>query len=276
VTHVDVEEGVRLHVQDVGTGHPVVLVSGFGFDHRLWDRQVRVLAAQGHRVVCVSQRGHGASDKPLGGYDVDRLAKDLVTAMERLEIGDAVLVGHSFGGQVAFHASAIAPHVILKLVLVGSNAVRASRSADFPFGTPQEATIDALVADEHADRIAARYKTIRSGFSDEPDRRLLDWLVHCSLDMPSWAAIACYRSMMTADLLAEMPLVTQPVLQIVGRLDPIHSAKGARWLQERLQNATLVEFADCAHYPMLEAADAFEAELSRFVSTDLTDSARGR
>ena len=138
MTYIEVDDDVRLHVQDLGAGPAVVLVSGFGLDYQLWDRQVRVLAEHGHRVVCVSQRGHGLSDRPLHGYDIDRLAADLVTALEQLGVRDATLVGHSFGGQVAFRASAIAPQFVSKLVLVGSNAVRASRSDGFPFGAPRK------------------------------------------------------------------------------------------------------------------------------------------
>jgi pimeloyl-ACP methyl ester carboxylesterase len=268
VTYIEVDEGVRVHVQDLGAGPAVVLVSGFGLDRRLWDRQVRVLTEFGHRVLCVSQRGHGLSDKPLHGYGIERLATDLLTALDRLGVSGATVVGHSFGGQVAFHASATAPQVVSKLVLVGSNAVRASRSDGFPFGAPPEAILDALVADECENRIAARYKTILLGFGADPDPRLMDWLVRCSLDMPSWSAVACYRSMLTTDLVAEIPCVTQPVLQIIGSTDPVHSAKGARWLQQQLANATLLEIPDCGHYPMLEAADAFDPALVKFVSAE--------
>jgi pimeloyl-ACP methyl ester carboxylesterase len=84
--------------------------------------------------------------------------------------------------------------------------------------------------------------------------------------MPSWAATACYRTLLTADLLADIPRVTQPVLQIIGVADPVHSAKGARWLQQQLPDATLVEIPDCGHYPMLEEPDAFESALLKFVS----------
>jgi pimeloyl-ACP methyl ester carboxylesterase len=184
-----------------------------------------------------------------------------------MDITDACVVGHSFGGQVAFHASALESRLFPRLVLVGSNAVRASRTEDFPFGAPPEAILEELVADEHEDRIAARYKTVLSGFGGEPDHRVVDWLVRCSLRMPSWAAIACYRSMLTTDLLAEIPSVTQPVLQIIGSTDPVHSAKGARWLQQQLPNSTLLEIPDCGHYPMLEAADAFDAALVKFLAT---------
>jgi len=266
MTYIEADPGVRIHVQDLGVGPAVVLVSGFGLDHQLWDRQVRVFTELGHRVVCVSQRGHGLSDRPLHGYDIDRLAADLVATLVRLGIDDATVVGHSFGGQVAFRASALAPQLISRLVLVGSNAVRASRSDEFPFGAPPEPVLEALLADELEDRIAARYKTVGSAFKGEPDPRVVEWLVRCSLTMQSWAAVSCYRSMLTTDLLNDIPNVTQPVLQIIGAADPVHSAKGARWLQQQLHDATLVEIPDCGHYPMLEAADAFDAALAKFLT----------
>jgi non-heme chloroperoxidase len=265
---LDVGDGVRIHVQDLGGGPAVVLISGFGLDNELWDRQVRVLTGHGYRAVCVTQRGHGRSDKPLGGYDIDRLASDLIAALNTIGICDATLVGHSFGGQVAFRASARAPELVTRLVLVGSNAVRASRGDGFPFGAPPEPVLEAMIADEQEDRVAARHRTIRSGFGGEPDPRLVDWLVRRSLRMPSWAAVACYRSMLTTDLLADIPRVAQPVLQIIGATDPVHSAKGARWLQQQLADAQLVEIPDCGHYPMLEAADAFDAALSKFVTAE--------
>jgi non-heme chloroperoxidase len=266
VAFVDVDDGVRIHVQDLGEGAPVVLISGFGLDHELWDRQVRVLTGRGLRVLCVDQRGHGFSDNPLHGYEVDRLAADLVTVLNQLDVGTATVVGHSFGGQVAFHAAATAPELITGLVLVGSNGVRASRSENFPFGAPPGPMLEGMLAGEHTDRVGARYRTIGSAFAHEPDPKTVNWLVRCSLRMPSWAAVACYRSLLTTDLLADIPQVVQPVLQIIGADDPVHSAKGARWLQQQLADATLVEVADCGHYPMLEAPDAFESALVKFVT----------
>ena len=262
---VDVD-GVRIHVQDLGDGPAVALVSGFGLDHELWDRQVRLLTDRGFRVLCVDQRGHGFSDTPLHGYDIDRLAADLVAALDRLEIGTATVVGHSFGGQVAFRAAATAPELVTGLVLVGSNGVRASRSESFPFGEPPGPLLQSLLADEHINRVGARYRTIESAFAHEPDPRTVDWLVRCSLRMPSWAAVACYRSLLTTDLLSDIERVVQPVLQIVGANDPVHSAKGARWLRRHLRAATLVEIPDCGHYPMLEAPDAFESALLKFIT----------
>jgi pimeloyl-ACP methyl ester carboxylesterase len=264
MAHLQLGSGIRLFAQDLGSGPAVVFVAGFGLDHKVWDRQVRELASD-HRVICIDQRGHGLSDKPLDGYAVTELADDLLAALRLLDVGECTLVGWSFGGQVAFRAAAEAPEVITRLVLVGSNAVRASRSPQFPFGAEPTPMITALVDAEVRDRLAARRATISSGFHAVPEPALLDWLVGISLQMPSWATVACYDSMLTADLLADLPRVTQPVLQLIGAADPVHSARGARWLCDQLVDARLVELAGCGHYPMFEAADEFAKELASFL-----------
>jgi pimeloyl-ACP methyl ester carboxylesterase len=266
MTYVEVDDGIRVFVQDSSTGgRPVVLVPGVGMDHRVWARQVEVLA-EGHRVLCVDQRGHGSSDKPLDGYDVERLAQDLMTVLRRLHVTDCTLVGWSFGGQVAFRAAAENPGRIAQLVLVGSNGVRASRSDGFPFGRPAEEGEQWMVSAERRDRVAARRATIAAGFHRPPEPSVLSELVQISLAMPSWAAVACYRSMLHTDLTGVIDKVTLPVLQIIGANDPAHSAKGARWLNEQLHDAELVELAECGHYPMLESPSAFDAALRRFVA----------
>lgn len=269
MTLVEVEPGIRVFAQDLGApSHrpAVVLVPGFGMTHEAWDRQVRVLATAGHRVVAVDQRGHGCSDKPLDGYDVPRLSDDLLAVLDALSVDRCALVGWSFGGQVAFRTAAAAPDRVDRLVLVGSNAVRASRSDTFPFGAPAEATIEAMVALEVRDRLAARRTTIRSGFGSEPDPRVLEWMTGQSLRMPSWAAVACYRSMLGTDLLADLPAVTHPVLQVIGEDDPVHSAKGARWLAGRLADSRLVAIPGCGHYPMFEAPDDLDRHLLDFLA----------
>lgn len=265
MTYVEVQPGVRVFVQDLGEGDPVVLVPGFGMTHEAWDRQVRVLSGAGHRVIAVDQRGHGRSDKPLDGYGVDRLARDLIAVLDHAGVETCTVVGWSFGGQVGFRAATLDPTRVTRLVLVGSNAVRASRSADFPFGHLPGPTVEAMVDLETTDRFRARRTTIRSGFAAEPDPAVLEWMTGQSLAMPSWAAVACYHSMLETDLIADLDSVGIPVLQLVGELDPVHSAKGARWLNERLADARLVEIPGCGHYPMFEAPDELDRQLLAFL-----------
>ena len=262
---ITVEDGVRLHVQDLGHGPAVVLVSGFGLDNNLWDRQVAMLTGAGFRTVCITQRGHGRSDHPLSGYDIDRLSADVVAVLRVLDTGPVTLVGHSFGGMVGLRTAALTSELVQRLVLVGSNGVKASRSAEFPFGPPQDSALAKMAADEHADRIAARYPQIENSFGTPPDPRTVAWLMRTFLEMPSWSAIACYRTLLSTDLIADLPKITQPVLQIAGTADPVQSPAAARWVNERLTDSTLVELT-AGHFAMLEAPDPFDTALTDFLA----------
>lgn len=267
---VQVDDGVSLYVQDVGGGGPgstVVLVPGFGMQHEVWDGQVRALTGAGHRVLCVDQRGHGLSDKPLHGYDVPRLAEDLLTVLDRLQIRDCVLVGWSFGGQVAFRAAAEDDGAVARLALVGTNAVRASRSDAFPFGRSAAPALQAMTDGERTRRVQARRETIAYGFAAPPAPEVLDWLLHCSLQMPSWAALPCYRSMLETDLIDDVERVAVPVLQIVGARDRVQAHGGADWLNQRLRKAEIIELPESGHYPMVEVPEAFDRALAAFVAS---------
>lgn len=81
-----------LAVQDVGSGPAVVLLAGFGLDHRLWDNQVEFLAAT-HRVVCIDLLGTGNSDKPLTGYSPAEQADLVMGVINGLGIHQFALVG---------------------------------------------------------------------------------------------------------------------------------------------------------------------------------------
>lgn len=262
---VTMDDDVRIHVEDIGTGPAVVLISGFGLDHQLWDRQMRVLAREGYRVIAITQRGHGKSDHPYDAYSMDRLAADVVAVLESLGVSGVTLVGHSFGGQVSFHVTATAPNLVSKLVLVGSNAVRSSRSDNYPFGHPPEPVLAKLIDDEENNRIDSRYHLIGSTFGSEPSQRVVEWLMRTWMEMPSWAAVSCYTTMQHADLIHEMAAVKQPVLLISGTADPIHSARATRWVQSELANAQVAEMA-CGHFPMLEDPLGFEEILRTFIT----------
>src|SRR6185312_8580351 len=132
MVYIEVEPGVRIHAQTVGAGSPVVLLHGWAFDHRVWDRQIRVLAEAGHSTIAVDLRGHGRSDRPYDGYALDQLARDVVCVITDLEIEPAVLIGWSLGGVTALRVALDAPQLLTKLVLVGSNGVATSRQEGYP------------------------------------------------------------------------------------------------------------------------------------------------
>ncbi len=99
--------GPTLHVREWCTDPPIdrdppfLLVHGLASNARTWDGVARRLAAAGHHVIAVDQRGHGLSDKPDGGYDFSTVTEDLDLLLNRLEIRQPIMVGQSWGGNVA-------------------------------------------------------------------------------------------------------------------------------------------------------------------------------
>jgi pimeloyl-ACP methyl ester carboxylesterase len=281
-TAVEVEPGVRLHVVDTepqpgAAGSrpaarartPVVLLAGLGLDHECWTGTAAALAVGGHRVVGIDLRGTGRSDAPTGGYSIDRLALDVLAVLDRLDLSGAVLIGHSFGAQVALLIAATAPGRLSRVALVSSNGVRAARSADFPFGADPDRLEPALVRAELTDRLTARHQNVRAGFppSADPDPALVERLVAWQLRMPTSAALSCLHTYLHADLTAALAAVKVPVLQILGRHDPVTAVDGGPWVQDRLADGRLVVL-DCGHYPMFELPERFEALLAAFAGDD--------
>jgi pimeloyl-ACP methyl ester carboxylesterase len=266
VTAVDVGDGLALNVHDIGSGPTVVVfLAGFGLDHRIWDGQVEHLA-ESHRVICVDLLGTGQSSKPLGGYSTANQAELVIAALDRIGVERFTLVGHSFGGMVAFNIAARTPDRVAKLILVGSNAVRAGRSDTFPFGADGDKMSDALIAAERANRVGSRRTTLAAGFAVEPEGAVLDFLTGIFLDMPSWSAIACFRAMYATDQTEMIDRTTMHVAQIVGERDRVHSPAGAEWLQARLHTSTLEVVPSVGHYPMFENPAALNDFLIRFIA----------
>ena len=112
-------DGIRLRARDWGgTGQAVVLLHGLASNARIWDGVAPRLTGAGLRVVALDQRGHGASDQPASGYDFGTLVRDLDAALAALELERPVLVGHSWGANVALQHAAGRPGTLAGLVLV--------------------------------------------------------------------------------------------------------------------------------------------------------------
>ena len=97
-----------------GHGTPVVLLHGLASQRRFWNLVVPSLA--GLPVLAVDQRGHGGSDRPADGYDLEQVAADLAPALDAIGWSRAVLVGHSWGAAVAATFAALHPERALAVV----------------------------------------------------------------------------------------------------------------------------------------------------------------
>ena len=110
--------GIELVVHDAGKGPVVVLLHGFPELAYSWRHQVRELISAGYRVVMPNQRGYGSSDAPDDprAYSMRMLVADVVGVLDSCDVAEATIVGHDFGGMVAWNCSVYAPERVTSVV----------------------------------------------------------------------------------------------------------------------------------------------------------------
>src|SRR5687768_10931714 len=118
VSRIPVADGVALHCVSSGSGDPVLLLHGFPETHRSWDLQVPALTAAGYRAVRCDLRGYAASDKPQGGYDLPTLARDVERLIDGLGPRPVRVVGHDWGGAIAWQLLETCPEKLLNVTIV--------------------------------------------------------------------------------------------------------------------------------------------------------------
>ena len=112
--------GVRLHWVEAGTGPLVVLLHGFPEFHYSWRHQIPALAGAGFRVAAPDLRGYNLSEKPPGvaPYGIAHLTADIAALIAHLGEPRAVVVGHDWGGAVAWHLAATRPEFVERLAVL--------------------------------------------------------------------------------------------------------------------------------------------------------------
>ena len=136
---VTTRDGTRIFYKDWGSGRPVVFSHGWPLDADAWDAQMLFLVQKGFRVIAHDRRGHGRSDQPAQGNDMNTYADDLAAVLDALDIKGATLVGHSTGGgEVARYIGRHGTKRVAKAVLIGAVPPTMAKSAAYPNGLPLE------------------------------------------------------------------------------------------------------------------------------------------
>lgn len=110
--------GIRIHVAEAGQGFPVLLCHGFPEIWYSWRHQLAALAAAGYRAIAPDQRGYGSTSVPseMDKYNIHYLVGDLTSLLDALGLERAVVVGHDWGGIVAWQMALLAPHRVAGVV----------------------------------------------------------------------------------------------------------------------------------------------------------------
>lgn len=223
VPYFETSDHTRLAYEDYGTGTPIVFAASWVLAGDMWEYQVPFFVEQGYRCVLLDRRGHGRSDRPSDGYDIDTLADDLADLIEHLDLQSATLVGHSTGGaEVARYLARHGEDRVANVTFVSAVLPFLQLTDDNPEGTP-EALSEAAVTQFRTDR--PRWFADRAqGFfathlGNDVSPALIDLGVRRCLDTSPMATIALWRSAFRTDHRESLRRITVPTLIVHGTAD---------------------------------------------------------
>ncbi|MGD1993801.1 MAG: alpha/beta fold hydrolase [Anaerolineae bacterium] len=242
--------GIDIYYEITGSGDPLVLISGLGYDHWMWHRMVPGLAEH-FQVMTFDNRGVGKTDKPTGPYTAQMLAGDTAGLIEALEIAPAAVMGHSMGGFVAQALALSRPELISKLILSATN-----------FGGPNHIPVTpealAVLTDTESDPIERLRRGIvistTPGFDKEHPEIIEEWLayrVEHPIDPDAYQSqLAIGLALASEEAAFEQRLhqVELPTLILFGEDDKVVPPGNAELLARELPNSTVKILPDAGHF----------------------------
>lgn len=266
--YIEVAENVNLHVSDMGDGPAIVLIHGYPLSDAMWEYQNHALLNAGYRVIGITLRGFGQSDKPYGSYNYDQFADDIKVVLDKLDIKDATIGGHSMGGAIALHyvAKYNAAH-ISKLALFSAAAPCHTKKADYdlPFFTKEDITqwVNLNNTDRPALLAAVGKKFTLSATSVSPG--LGAWLGGIEMQSSPYAMEQALIALRDEDLRGDLPKIKVPTLIFNAREDKIVSFALAEDMHKKIAGSVLIPFEKSGHASFIEEKDKFNEEFIKFL-----------
>jgi epoxide hydrolase 4 len=261
------EGGVKIHYASLGKGPLVVMIHGFPDFWYSWRHQMEALSST-HQVVAIDQRGYNLSDKPRGveNYDMRLLVTDVAAVMKHLGRERATIVGHDWGGVVAWQFAINLPQMVDQLIIL---------NLPHPNGLARELRTNAeqIRNSEYARNFQRKDPSDPTVFFGRPmtPETLAGWVTDPSARKRYVEAFkqSDFEAMLNyykrnyprasgAEVPAppELPKVKMPVLMFHGLNDQALHADGLsgtwNWLEKDL---TLVTVPGAGHFVQQDAAD---------------------
>ena len=268
---ITTRDGIQLYYKDWGSGQPFVFSHGWPLSADAWEDQMLYLAQRGYRCIAHDRRGHGRSSQPWHGNDMDTYADDLAELAEKLDLKNAIHVGHSTGGgEVARYIGRHGTSRVAKAVLIGAVTPLMLKTAANPGGLPIE-TFDGMRAAVLADRSqffkdlsAPFYGANRPGAKVSQGVRDTFWLQGMQAGFKS--VVDCIKAFSETDHTDDLKKIDVPTLILHGDDDQIVPIDASAKLAAQLvKGSTLKIYPGLSHGMCTVNKDQINADLLAFM-----------
>ena len=268
---ITTKDGTEIYYKDWGTGPPVVFSHGWPLSADAWEDQMVFLGSHGYRCIAHDRRGHGRSSQPWNGHDMHTFADDLATLVEKLDLKDAIHVGHSMGGgEVTRYIGRHGTRRVAKTVLIAAVTPLMLKTAAHPGGLPME-VFDDIRAGVLADRsqffqdlTAPFYGANRPG--SKVSQGLRDSFWHQGMRASLKSVFDCIKAFSETDFTEDLRTFTIPTLILHGDDDQIVPIGASALLASRLvKGATLKVYPGAPHGLCSTHKEQVNADLLAFL-----------
>lgn len=257
---VTLASGIDLHYVESGdrSGVPLLLLHGYTDSWRSFQLLLEALPA-GLRVLAVSQRGHGDSDKPRSGYDTGVLAADVAAFMDAIGIGSAVIAGHSMGSQVALRFAIDHPQRTRGLVLLGAFTTLKGNPEVEALWYQGVATLN-----DPVDPAFVR-KFQQSTLARPVPPEFFASVLAESLKVPAYVWRSALRGQMEGDVSPVVAAISAPTLVLWGDRDGIAARSQQEAIASAIPGARMITYAGTGHNPHWEEPLRAAADITAFL-----------
>lgn len=231
----------------------LIFIHGWSCDSRYWHKQLSTFS-KNYRVITVDLAGHGNSSQGRLDYTMISFARDVKAVVEKININQAILIGHSMGGGVMAEAARLMPKKVI--AIIGVDTLQNVAEV-----LPQK-IIDDTAKPFEIDFQNAMQAFVSPMFQEGADRELTRWITEDMGSAPQKVALSAFRNYMGQYVNGEardvLENITIPVVSINARLWPTNSDAN----RKHIQTYNLFYIEETGHFPMLERPKEFNTILT--------------